>query len=144
MLIYFKVFKIIKPVGSLGGIESTITCPAETSHAKVSREKRIKYGISDGLLRFSVGIEDYQDLEDDFESGFLEKYEEVKLDILAFGAHPDDVELGCGGTLAKEMSNGKKVGIIDLTAGELGTRGSAEIRTLEAEQSFKNFRFKNT
>ena len=61
----------------------------------------------------------------------------VKLDILAFGAHPDDVELGCGGTLAKEMSNGKKVGIIDLTAGELGTRGSAELRTLEANEASK-------
>ena len=44
-----------------------------------------------------------------------------KLDILAFGAHPDDVELGCGGTIAKEIHNGKKVGIIDLTRGELGT-----------------------
>ena len=43
----------------------------------------------------------------------------VKLDILAFGAHPDDVELGCGGTVAKEISKGKKVGIIDLTRGEL-------------------------
>ena len=62
---------------------------------------------------------------------------EVKLDILAFGAHPDDVELGCGGTLAKEISNGKKVGIIDLTAGELGTRGSAELRTLEANEASK-------
>lgn len=61
----------------------------------------------------------------------------VKLDLLAFGAHPDDVELGCGGTLAKEMSNGKKVGIIDLTAGELGTRGSAELRTLEANEASK-------
>lgn len=61
----------------------------------------------------------------------------VKLDILAFGAHPDDVELGCGGTLAKEISNGKKVGIIDLTAGELGTRGSAELRTLEANEASK-------
>ena len=61
----------------------------------------------------------------------------VKLDILAFGAHPDDVELGCGGTLAKEISNGKKVGIIDLTAGELGTRGSAEVRTLEANKASK-------
>ena len=60
-----------------------------------------------------------------------------KLDILAFGAHPDDVELGCGGTLAKEISNGKKVGIIDLTAGELGTRGSAEIRTLEVNKASK-------
>lgn len=56
----------------------------------------------------------------------------TKLDILAFGAHPDDVELGCGGTIAKEIALGKKVGIIDLTRGELGTRGSAEIRDQEA------------
>ncbi len=56
----------------------------------------------------------------------------MKLDILAFGAHPDDVELGCGATLAKEISLGKKVGIIDLTQGELGTRGSAELRLKEA------------
>lgn len=56
----------------------------------------------------------------------------MKLDILAFGAHPDDVELGCGGTIAKEISLGKKVGVIDLTRGELGTRGSAEIRDKEA------------
>ena len=56
----------------------------------------------------------------------------MKLDILAFGAHPDDVELGCGGTIAKEITLGKKVGIIDLTRGELGTRGSAEIRDQEA------------
>jgi len=56
----------------------------------------------------------------------------MKIDILAFGAHPDDVELGCGGTLAKEIALGKKVGIIDLTRGELGTRGSAEIRDREA------------
>ena len=56
----------------------------------------------------------------------------MKLDILAFGAHPDDVELGCAGTIAKEVSLGKKVGIIDLTQGELGTRGSAELRKVEA------------
>uniref|UniRef100_UPI0040478E20 bacillithiol biosynthesis deacetylase BshB1 n=1 Tax=Polaribacter sp. TaxID=1920175 RepID=UPI0040478E20 len=56
----------------------------------------------------------------------------MKLDILAFGAHPDDVELGCGATLAKEISLGKKVGIIDLTRGELGTRGSADLRDQEA------------
>lgn len=56
----------------------------------------------------------------------------MKLDILAFGAHPDDVELGAGATIAKEVANGKKVGIIDLTRGELGTRGSAEIRDQEA------------
>lgn len=59
----------------------------------------------------------------------------MKLDILAFGAHPDDVELGCGGTLAKEISLGKKVGIIDLTRGELGTRGSVEIRNSESAQA---------
>ena len=57
----------------------------------------------------------------------------VKLDILAFGAHPDDVELGCGGTVAKEVSKGKKVGIIDLTRGELGTRGSVDLRNQESK-----------
>ncbi|MFC5683040.1 bacillithiol biosynthesis deacetylase BshB1 [Flavobacterium sp. MAHUQ-51] len=57
----------------------------------------------------------------------------MKLDILAFGAHPDDVELGCAGTILKEVSLGKKVGIIDLTRGELGTRGSAAIRDEEAK-----------
>jgi bacillithiol biosynthesis deacetylase BshB1 len=56
----------------------------------------------------------------------------MKLDILAFGAHPDDVELGAGATIAKEIANGKKVGVVDLTRGELGTRGSAEIRDSEA------------
>ncbi len=61
----------------------------------------------------------------------------MKLDILAFGAHPDDVELGCGGTIAKEIHLGKKVGIIDLTRGELGTRGSAEIRDTEAAKAAK-------
>lgn len=59
----------------------------------------------------------------------------IKLDIVAFGAHPDDVELGCAGTLAKEISLGKKVGIIDLTQGELGTRGSVEIRYQEAAKA---------
>ena len=61
----------------------------------------------------------------------------MKLDILAFGAHPDDVELGCAGTILKEISLGKKVGVVDLTRGELGTRGSAEIRDQEAEASGK-------
>ena len=61
----------------------------------------------------------------------------MKLDILAFGAHPDDVELGCGGTIAKEIANGKIVGIVDLTRGELGTRGTAETRKQEAAQSAK-------
>lgn len=56
----------------------------------------------------------------------------MKLDILAIGAHPDDVELSCAATLAKEISRGKKVGILDLTRGELGTRGTAEIRDKEA------------
>ncbi len=61
----------------------------------------------------------------------------MKLDILAFGAHPDDVELGCGGTIAKEIALGKKVGIVDLTRGVLGTRGSAEIRDIEAVKAAK-------
>lgn len=61
----------------------------------------------------------------------------MKLDILAFGAHPDDVELGCAGTILKEISLGKTVGIVDLTHGELGTRGSAEIRDQEAADAAK-------
>lgn len=56
----------------------------------------------------------------------------MKLDLLAFGAHPDDVELAAGGVLAKEAAAGKMTGIIDLTRGELGTRGSPEIRDKEA------------
>ncbi|WP_116768890.1 bacillithiol biosynthesis deacetylase BshB1 [Maribacter litoralis] len=61
----------------------------------------------------------------------------MKLDILVFGAHPDDAELGAGGTIAKEIALGKKVGIIDLTRGELGTRGSAEIRDKESAAAAK-------
>ena len=57
----------------------------------------------------------------------------MKVDILAFGAHPDDIELGCGGSIALSIAQGKKVGLIDLTQGELGTRGSAEIRAKEAK-----------
>lgn len=56
----------------------------------------------------------------------------MKLDILAFGAHPDDIELSCSGTLIVEKHNGKKVGIIDVTQGEMGTRGNAEARAQEA------------
>ena len=61
----------------------------------------------------------------------------MKLDILAFGAHPDDVELGCAATLAKEIANGKKVGIVDLTQGELGTRGTEKTRYDEAQNAAK-------
>jgi bacillithiol biosynthesis deacetylase BshB1 len=61
----------------------------------------------------------------------------MKLDILAIGAHPDDVELSCAATLAKEVANGKKVGVLDLTRGELGTRGSAEMRDEEAAAAAK-------
>ena len=68
----------------------------------------------------------------------------MKLDILAFGAHPDDVELGCGGTILKAVAQGKKVGIIDLTSGEMGSRGSAKERMDESKLSSKilgvNFR----
>lgn len=59
----------------------------------------------------------------------------MKIDILAFGAHPDDVELSCGGTILKEIHNGKTVGIIDLTKGELGTRGSVQTRAAEASNA---------
>jgi N-acetylglucosamine malate deacetylase 1 len=61
----------------------------------------------------------------------------MKLDILAFGVHPDDVELSCAGTLMVEIANSKQVGVIDLTRGELGTRGTAETRKTEAEAAAK-------
>ena len=56
-------------------------------------------------------------------------------DVLVFGAHPDDVELGCGGTVAKLVSGGARVAIVDLTRGELGTRGSAELREQESSKA---------
>src|SRR5437868_8893986 len=56
----------------------------------------------------------------------------MKLDLIAFGVHPDDGELSCAGVLLVEKNNGKKTGIIDITRGELGTRGDAEIRKKEA------------
>ncbi len=59
----------------------------------------------------------------------------MKLDILAIGVHPDDVELSCSGTCLKHIAMGKKVGLLDLTRGELGTRGSAEIRDDEAAEA---------
>ena len=59
----------------------------------------------------------------------------MKLDILVFAAHPDDAELACSGTILKYTSEGKKVGVVDLTQGELGTRGSAELRAQEAAAS---------
>ena len=61
----------------------------------------------------------------------------MKLDILAIGSHPDDVELGCSGTLIAEIGRGKKAGIIDLTQGELGTRGTIETRFQEASDAAK-------
>ncbi len=61
----------------------------------------------------------------------------MKLDILVFAVHPDDAELGCSGTILKHIAEGKKVGIVDLTRGELGTRGTAETRDLEAIESSK-------
>ena len=58
-----------------------------------------------------------------------------KLDVLAFSAHPDDIEMSCGGTVIKLVESGKKVGIVDLTRGELGTRGTPETRAQEAEEA---------
>jgi bacillithiol biosynthesis deacetylase BshB1 len=75
----------------------------------------------------------------------------MKLDILVFAVHPDDAELGCSGTLLKHIALGKKVGIVDFTRGELGTRGTAATRDIEAADSAKilglhareNLRFKD-
>lgn len=67
----------------------------------------------------------------------MQQNRKMKLDILAFGVHPDDIELGCSGTIIAAVKEGKKVGIIDLTQGELGTRGSAEIRHVEAANAAK-------
>lgn len=75
----------------------------------------------------------------------------MKLDILVFAVHPDDAELGCSGTILKHIALGKKVGIVDFTRGELGTRGTAETRDEEAAESAKilglhvreNLRFKD-
>jgi bacillithiol biosynthesis deacetylase BshB1 len=59
----------------------------------------------------------------------------LKLDILVFAVHPDDAELGCAGTIASHIANGKKVGIVDFTQGELGTRGTPDVRLQEAEDT---------
>ena len=67
----------------------------------------------------------------------------LETDILAFGAHPDDVELGCGGTIAKHTALGDSVTIIDLTQGELGTRGTAEVRANESKKAQKILSVKN-
>ncbi len=64
----------------------------------------------------------------------------MKLDVLAIGAHPDDVELSCGGTIIKLVKQGYHVGIVDLSEGELGTRGSGEIRKKEAEAAARIMR----
>lgn len=61
----------------------------------------------------------------------------MKLDLLVLAAHPDDAELGCGGTIARHVAMGKKVGIVDFTRGELGTRGTPETRQQEAEAATK-------
>ena len=59
----------------------------------------------------------------------------MKLFVLAIGVHPDDVELSCSGTLINEIRKGNAAGVLDLTAGELGTRGTAETRALEAAKA---------
>ena len=61
----------------------------------------------------------------------------MKLDVLAFGAHPDDVELSCSGTLLRLKEEGSKIGVVDLTMGELGTRGTADTRKKESDASSK-------
>lgn len=61
----------------------------------------------------------------------------MKLDILVFAAHPDDAELACSGTIARHIAQGKKVGIVDLTQGEMGTRGTPELRLQESSDAAK-------
>lgn len=82
---------------------------------------------------------------------FSVKYSIMKLDVLVFAAHPDDAELSCGGTILSLVAAGKKVGIVDFTRGEMGTRGTPEIRDAEAAVAGKilglsvrdNLRFKD-
>jgi len=66
---------------------------------------------------------------------FIYQEKSMKLDVLALAAHPDDTELNCAGTLAVLVQQGKKVGVVDLTQGEMGTRGTAELRLIEAENA---------
>jgi len=70
---------------------------------------------------------------------FFQNMNKHKLDILAFAAHPDDVELSCGGTIAKYCDMGKKVGIVDFTQGQMGTKGSPELRLKESAKAAKYF-----
>jgi bacillithiol biosynthesis deacetylase BshB1 len=87
--------------------------------------------IKPGELKFSA-----IDKEPRASGGPLEsRIDPLKLDVLAVAVHPDDVELGCAGTLLMEKRNGKKTGVVDLTRGELGTRGSAELRAEEAAKA---------
>ena len=64
-------------------------------------------------------------------------YFNMKLDLLTFAAHPDDAELACSGTIAAHVALGYKCGIVDLTKGEMGTRGTPELRLKETEMSSK-------
>ncbi len=66
---------------------------------------------------------------------FSKRIANLKLDILAIAAHPDDIELACGGTIIKLLKQGRKVGICDLTKGELSTRGTVEIRQKETDEA---------
>ena len=99
----------------------------------MTNKERFEQGINDQMVRLSAGIEDYEDLKDDIIQSI--KTNLMKVDILAFGAHPDDVELGCGGTIALSIAQGKTVAIVDLTQGELGTRGDIQTRKNEAKKA---------
>ena len=68
-----------------------------------------------------------------FKNGYF--YTMNNVDILVFGSHPDDIELSCGGTILSHSNMGYKIGLIDLTRGELGTRGTPEIRLKESKKS---------
>lgn len=69
---FMKALDLIKPSMSLAGVESTILSPTQTSHALLSPEERVNQGIADGLMRFSVGIEDSKDLKEDIKQALAQ------------------------------------------------------------------------
>ena len=113
--------------------------------AKLRKEIKYAFGatIVDHLNSFLIRNRKMESYERNLHKGqrlfltFAILMIKIKLDILAIASHPDDVELGCAGTLIMEKTRGKKIGVIDLTRGELGTRGTPELRAQEAAEAAK-------
>ena len=105
---------------------------AQNHHAEGTRDKG--QGTSKGSRYKAQEMSKVQErIKSHFLIIFVDTLLRMKLDILAIASHPDDVELGCSGTILNEIKNGKRVGIVDLTQGELGTRGTIETRANEAQ-----------